>query len=53
MKILLLEHPRKIAQVRCNDIANTPLSSSVTHLRQRKGIAERNYRRTEDTGTIL
>ncbi|KJS17120.1 MAG: radical SAM protein [Peptococcaceae bacterium BRH_c4b] len=29
MKILLLEHPRKIAHVRCNDIANTPLSSCL------------------------
>lgn len=29
MKILLLEHPRQIAQERCNDIANTPLSSSM------------------------
>jgi hypothetical protein len=29
MKILLLEHPRKIAKERCNDIANTPLSSSL------------------------
>ncbi len=29
MKILLLEHPRKIAGERCNDIANTPLSSSL------------------------
>ncbi|MHB8986622.1 MAG: B12-binding domain-containing radical SAM protein, partial [Eubacteriales bacterium] len=29
MKILLLEHPRKIAMVRCNDIANTPLSSCL------------------------
>jgi radical SAM superfamily enzyme YgiQ (UPF0313 family) len=29
MKILLLEHPRRIAQERCNDIANTPLSSSL------------------------
>ena len=29
MKILLLEHPRKVARVRCNDIANTPLSSCL------------------------
>ncbi|GBF35096.1 radical SAM domain protein [Desulfocucumis palustris] len=29
MKILLLEHPRKIARGRCNDIANTPLSSCL------------------------
>lgn len=29
MKILLLEHPRKIAPDRCNDIANTPLSSCL------------------------
>ncbi|HBV99176.1 MAG: radical SAM protein [Peptococcaceae bacterium BICA1-7] len=29
MKVLLLEHPRKIARVRCNDIANTPLSSCL------------------------
>ena len=29
MKILLLEHPRRIAKERCNDIANTPLSSSL------------------------
>ncbi|MTI85457.1 MAG: B12-binding domain-containing radical SAM protein [Firmicutes bacterium] len=29
MKILLLEHPRNIAPHRCNDIANTPLSSSL------------------------
>lgn len=29
MKILLLEHPRKIDKERCNDIANTPLSSSL------------------------
>lgn len=29
MKILLLEHPRTICQERCNDIANTPLSSCL------------------------
>lgn len=29
MKILLLEHPRSIAPERCNDIANTPLSSCL------------------------
>lgn len=29
MKILLLEHPRQIPKERCNDIANTPLSSSL------------------------
>lgn len=29
MKVLLLEHPRQIAQERCNDIANTPLSSCL------------------------
>lgn len=29
MKILLLEHPRTICQDRCNDIANTPLSSCL------------------------
>ncbi|WP_418791844.1 B12-binding domain-containing radical SAM protein [Phosphitispora sp. TUW77] len=29
MKIFLLEHPRLIAAARCNDIANTPLSSSL------------------------
>lgn len=29
MKILLLEHPRRIARARCNDIANTPLSSCL------------------------
>lgn len=29
MKILLLEHPRKIEAERCNDIANTPLSSCL------------------------
>jgi radical SAM superfamily enzyme YgiQ (UPF0313 family) len=29
MKIILLEHPRKIAPERCNDIANTPLSSCL------------------------
>ena len=29
MKILLLEHPRRMAKERCNDIANTPLSSSL------------------------
>ena len=29
MKILLLEHPRQIPQDRYNDIANTPLSSSL------------------------
>ncbi|CEP66259.1 Elongator protein 3/MiaB/NifB [Moorella glycerini] len=29
MKILLLEHPRSICPERCNDIANTPLSSSL------------------------
>jgi len=29
MKILLLEHPRSISPDRCNDIANTPLSSSL------------------------
>lgn len=29
MKVLLLEHPRYIAEARCNDIANTPLSSSL------------------------
>lgn len=29
MKVMLLEHPRRIAQERCNDIANTPLSSSL------------------------
>lgn len=29
MKILLLEHPRKVCQERCNDIANTPLASCL------------------------
>jgi len=29
MKVYLLEHPRQIAQDRCNDIANTPLASSL------------------------
>lgn len=29
MKILLLEHPRSICPERCNDIANTPLSSCM------------------------
>lgn len=29
MKILLMEHPRKIEAERCNDIANTPLSSCL------------------------
>ena len=29
MKILLLEHPRSVAPERCNDIANTPLSSCL------------------------
>jgi len=29
MKILLLEHPRSIEPERCNDIANTPLSSCL------------------------
>ncbi len=29
MKILLLEHPRSIVPERCNDIANTPLSSCL------------------------
>ncbi len=29
MKILLLEHPRQITPERCNDIANTPLSSCL------------------------
>ncbi|MBI2852620.1 MAG: B12-binding domain-containing radical SAM protein [Chloroflexi bacterium] len=29
MKVLLLEHPRQIAQNRCNDIANAPLASSL------------------------
>lgn len=29
MRILLLEHPRKIAPDRCNDIANTPLTSCL------------------------
>ncbi|MFZ5642860.1 MAG: B12-binding domain-containing radical SAM protein [Bacillota bacterium] len=29
MKVLLLEHPRKIVRARCNDIANTPLSSCL------------------------
>ncbi|PKM83206.1 MAG: B12-binding domain-containing radical SAM protein [Firmicutes bacterium HGW-Firmicutes-14] len=29
MKILLLEHPRTICPDRCNDIANTPLSSCM------------------------
>lgn len=29
MKILLLEHPRRISPERCNDIANTPLSSCL------------------------
>ncbi|HAM50115.1 MAG TPA: B12-binding domain-containing radical SAM protein [Nitrospiraceae bacterium] len=29
MKILLLEHPRSIIPERCNDIANTPLSSCL------------------------
>ena len=29
MRILLLEHPRSIAPDRCNDIANTPLSSCL------------------------
>ncbi|MHB8073051.1 B12-binding domain-containing radical SAM protein [Desulfosporosinus fructosivorans] len=29
MKILLLEHPRMVCPERCNDIANTPLSSCL------------------------
>jgi radical SAM superfamily enzyme YgiQ (UPF0313 family) len=29
MRIILLEHPRKISPERCNDIANTPLSSCL------------------------
>ena len=29
MKVLLLEHPRNITPERCNDIANTPLSSCL------------------------
>ncbi|GAB6171495.1 hypothetical protein JCM15765_09730 [Paradesulfitobacterium aromaticivorans] len=29
MKILLLEHPRNVSAERCNDIANTPLSSCL------------------------
>ncbi|AGL00614.1 B12-binding domain-containing radical SAM protein [Desulfoscipio gibsoniae] len=29
MKVFLLEHPRQIAPDRCNDIANTPLASSL------------------------
>jgi len=29
VKILLLEHPRSVAPERCNDIANTPLSSCL------------------------
>lgn len=29
MKILLLEHPRSVCPERCNDIANTPLSSCL------------------------
>jgi len=29
MKILLLEHPRNVCPERCNDIANTPLSSCL------------------------
>lgn len=29
MKVLLLEHPRSITPQRCNDIANTPLSSCL------------------------
>lgn len=29
MRVLLLEHPRRIAPERCNDIANTPLSSCL------------------------
>jgi anaerobic magnesium-protoporphyrin IX monomethyl ester cyclase len=29
MKVLLLEHPRQITPERCNDIANTPLSSCL------------------------
>ncbi|MEL7567236.1 MAG: radical SAM protein [Dehalobacterium sp.] len=29
MNVLLLEHPRNISPERCNDIANTPLSSSL------------------------
>lgn len=29
MRVLLLEHPRSIAPERCNDIANTPLSSCL------------------------
>lgn len=29
MKVFLLEHPRRIAPDRCNDIANTPLASSL------------------------
>lgn len=29
MKILLLEHPRSVRPERCNDIANTPLSSCL------------------------
>ncbi|MEW6275973.1 MAG: hypothetical protein AB1556_12805 [Bacillota bacterium] len=29
MKILLLEHPREIYPERCNDVANTPLSSCL------------------------
>ncbi len=29
MKVVLLEHPRSVDPERCNDIANTPLSSSL------------------------
>ncbi|RNC28553.1 MAG: hypothetical protein AWM53_01387 [Candidatus Dichloromethanomonas elyunquensis] len=29
MKVFLLEHPRQITMDRCNDIANTPLASSL------------------------
>lgn len=29
MKVFLMEHPRRIAPERCNDIANAPLSSSL------------------------
>lgn len=42
MKVLLLEHPRTVAAERCNDIANTPLSScllsgSIAGVVQHKG----------------
>ncbi|HWQ89823.1 MAG TPA: radical SAM protein [Desulfitobacteriaceae bacterium] len=43
MKILLLEHPRKIARERCNDIANTPLSSSLITGYTAGMLASRNH----------